>query len=151
MTAERRTDWIRRTTDAIASRQRAVPESRPLRPRTVGGRGSMAQAAAVRPVAARSTSGCRPAIRTAEPAPIWMAALLASPCQAVSEAVPRRAVRWECVAGHALYTNRSVVSECIEPLGVRVGAGETLSVTWLPGETAYTLEIFDRGKQYLVA
>ena|SRR5579872_6173272 len=101
-------------------------------------------------IAARPAAACRPATRAAEPAPIWMAALLATPCQAVANGADH-VIRWECVAGRAVYTNRSKATESIQPLGVRLQGGETLAVSWLPGETAYTLEIYNRNTQYLVA
>lgn len=93
---------------------------------------------------------CRPMAHATEPAPIWMAALLATRCHAAVNG-SGRAIRWECVAGRALYTNRSKETEWIQPLGVRLQDGETLAVSWLPGETSYTLEVENRETQCLVA
>jgi len=76
-----------------------------------------------------------------EPQPIWMAVLLATGCQAVGNG-RERAVRWEWVAGRAVYTNTNGESERIEPLGATVRDGDTLAVYWAPGETTYTLEMY---------
>ena len=73
--------------------------------------------------------------------PIWMAALLATRCLAVGHG-RERAIRWECVAGRAVYTNTAGDCELIEPLGVTLQAGDTLAVDWAPGETAYTVETY---------
>lgn len=94
----------------------------------------------------RSLPGCRPATRLAairelRPAPIWMAALLATPCHAVTERV-NRVIRWDCRSGRAIYTNRSAKVETIQPLGVRLRGGDTLAVFWRPGETGYTTEVY---------
>ena len=32
-------------------------------------------------------------------------------------------------------------AETIQPLGVTLAGGETLAVTWVPGETAYTMYV----------
>jgi len=89
---------------------------------------------------------CRPAMRgvesgRAEPAPIWFAALMASDCQASARGFGH-AVRWDCVSGRAVYTNCGSEAETIQPLGVQLQGGHTLAVSWLPGETAYTVEVF---------
>ena len=75
------------------------------------------------------------------PAPIWLAALNAATCRATrsGEAHP---VRWDCVYGHAVYTNAGADTETIHPLGVSLEGGQTLAVCWMPGETAYTLKVF---------
>lgn len=93
---------------------------------------------------------CRPATRvpeprTARPAPIWLAALLATPCQAVANGEDR-AILWDCASGRAMYTNSSAEIELIEPLGVELRAGDTLAVSWMPGETAYTLEVLNQSR-----
>jgi hypothetical protein len=90
---------------------------------------------------------CRPAAQTSEArirsgaAPIWLAALLASRCHAVANG-RSHVIRWDWALGHALYTNRSSASESIRPLGVQLQGGETLAVSWRPGESAYSMEIF---------
>ncbi len=73
--------------------------------------------------------------------PIWFAALWASHCQAKAKGEDR-SVSWDCVSGRAIYTNRGAEEETIEPLGVRLQKGHTVAVSWNPGETAYTVEIF---------
>src|SRR5947209_2679899 len=78
-----------------------------------------------------------------EPLPIWLAVLIATPCQARGED-GGHAVRWTTVAGRAMYTNFGRVPERIEPLGVQLCGGETLAVSWMPGETAYTLEVLSQ-------
>ncbi len=82
--------------------------------------------------------GCQQA---AEPLPIWLAALAAARCQANRDGEDHT-VRWNCVSGRALYTNAGADTELIQPLGVRLQRGQTLAVYWLPGETAYTVEVF---------
>ena len=69
---------------------------------------------------------------TDERIPIWMAALLAS--NAGNE------VAWQWLAGRAVYTNRGAEAEVIEAFGLEVQRGESVAVTWIPGETAYTVE-----------
>jgi hypothetical protein len=41
-----------------------------------------------------------------------------------------------------VYTNAGHEDERIEPLGVRLTGGQTLAVSWMPGETAYTFEVY---------
>jgi len=75
-----------------------------------------------------------------EPIPVWLAALIASRCAAAVEG-GIRAVEWNHVRGRALYTNSGVETEMIQPLGVRLAGGDTIAVSWVPGETAYTVEV----------
>jgi hypothetical protein len=83
--------------------------------------------------------GCqRPA---GDPLPIWLAALAAARCQANRNGEDH-AVRWSCVSGRAQYTNAGADAELIQPLGVRLQGGQTLAVYWLPGQTAYTVEVY---------
>jgi hypothetical protein len=83
--------------------------------------------------------GCqRPA---GDPLPIWLAALAAARCQANRNGEDH-VVRWSCVSGRALYTNAGADAELIQPLGVRLQGGQTLAVYWLPGQTAYTVEVY---------
>jgi hypothetical protein len=70
--------------------------------------------------------------------PIWFAALVANGCMARD-----RAVSWRCSSGKALYTNSGGDAEQIHPFGVSLRSGETLAVWWQPGETAYTLEVYN--------
>jgi len=72
--------------------------------------------------------------------PIWLAALLATRCQASANGQDH-AVRWNCVSGRAVYTNRGAEVEAIEPLGVLLEGGHTVAVSWIPGATAYTVEV----------
>jgi hypothetical protein len=74
------------------------------------------------------------------PTPIWLAALVATGCQAVSDR-DRHEVGWRWSMNHAIYTNVGTTPERIDPLGVTLAGGETLSVTWIPGETAYTIYV----------
>jgi hypothetical protein len=76
-----------------------------------------------------------------DPAPVWLAALMAVNCQARSNGL-HHDVCWHAVAGRAVYTNFGAHSENIEPLGVNLPAGDTLAVYWSPGETAYTVEVY---------
>jgi len=83
-----------------------------------------------------------PGIQPPEAAiPIWFAALLAAQCQARAQDGDRD-VSWNCISGRAVYTNRGVEEETIEPLGVRLQGGHSIAVSWGPGETSYTVEIF---------
>ncbi|MGA3097685.1 MAG: hypothetical protein ABSF25_14630 [Bryobacteraceae bacterium] len=77
------------------------------------------------------------------PAPIWLAALSAAACRATRSGEDH-AVRWDCVSGHAVYTNAGADTETIHPLGVSLEGGQTLSVCWMPGETDYTLRVSGR-------
>jgi hypothetical protein len=92
---------------------------------------------------------CRPSIKAAQSArtisgaaPVWLAVLAAARCQAVANG-RNRVIRWDWALGRALYTNRSATTEFIRPMGVQLQAGETLAVSWMAGETAYKLEIFN--------
>ena len=98
--------------------------------------------------AARHHSGAGPvraplpeARRPSEPVPIWLAVLLATPCQAHRNG-ENHAVRWNWVSGRALYTNAGGDAEHIQPLGVYLMGGHTVAVCWMPGETAYTVEVY---------
>ena len=79
----------------------------------------------------------------AEALPVWMSALEASSCQAQSRR-STHAVRWQHDSGRATYTNLGREEERIEPLGVSVPRGKTVVVTWLPGESGYTVEVYGR-------
>jgi len=79
----------------------------------------------------------------ATPIPIWFAALIASQCQARAKGNGRD-VRWNCISGRAVYTNRGAEEETIEPLGVCLQRGDTVAVSWNPGETSYKVEIFQQ-------
>ena len=72
--------------------------------------------------------------------PIWLAALAATGCQAVTDR-GCQTVGWQWQGGRAIYTNADANPVAIQPLGVTLYGGETLSVTWIPGETAYTLDV----------
>lgn len=119
---------------------------RRLGPRKTTGKFGNAQLAMMA-ASAGSGIGCSPVstmpepIPPAEPAPIWMAALMAVRCKAQASD-DDHAVRWDCIAGRAIYTNSGVDTEQIEPLGVSLQSGQTLAVSWTPGETAYTMEVY---------
>ena len=108
---------------------------------------SVQEGGAIRPVGRTlplaSAASCLPSPDRppmAGPAPVWLAALQAAGCQARGNGFFHE-VRWITVAGCAVYTNFGRYSERIEPLGVTLTPGESLSVSWSPGETGYTLEI----------
>ncbi len=100
-------------------------------------------------VADSLSSGCRMGCTNASGAdvahnddvPIWLAALIAISCRASANG-EGHPVSWTCISGRAYYTNPGTDAETIQPLGVRLERGRTLSVSWAPGETEYTLEIF---------
>ncbi len=75
-----------------------------------------------------------------EPMAIWLAALIAAECHASGNG--DRTVHWKCVSGRAVYTNVGNNPERIEPLGVTLHRGQTLAVCWMPGETAFTVEVY---------
>jgi hypothetical protein len=81
------------------------------------------------------------ASRPSEQCPIWLAVLLATSCEAQRNG-ENHAVRWDLVSGRAVYTNAGRDAEHIEPLGVSLMGGHTLAVYWMPGETAYTVEVY---------
>lgn len=81
-----------------------------------------------------------------EPLPIWLAVLIATPCQARSTH-GRHDVSWHCVSGRAVYTNFGLDTERIEPLGVTLAVDETLAVSWTPNATAYTFEVYSQTEQ----
>jgi hypothetical protein len=72
-----------------------------------------------------------PRTTTGEPLPIWLAALVAGDLT----------VNWSCVSGKAFYTNRSSDSLFISSLGVHLDSGQSIFVTWRPGETEYSYEL----------
>jgi hypothetical protein len=76
-----------------------------------------------------------------EPRPIWLSALEATSCRAQSRG-EHHPIRWLHVRGRATYTNLGSDEERIEPLGVCVPRGKTVAVSWLPGKTEYTVEIY---------
>jgi hypothetical protein len=102
------------------------------------------------PVARRAMNTGTVANRTALPEasrpshgiPIWLAALLATSCHARRNG-ERHTVRWTWASGRALYTNPGRDAEHIEPLGVSLLGGHTMAVCWMPGETAYTVEVYE--------
>jgi hypothetical protein len=81
------------------------------------------------------------ASRPNEQFPIWLGALLATACEAHRNG-ENHAIRWNWVSGRAVYTNAGRDAENIEPLGVSLKGGHTMAVYWMPGETAYTVEVY---------
>jgi len=94
---------------------------------------------------------CRPAARGSErglePMPIWLAALMATRCQATVNGEDHT-ILWDCIAGRALYTNRGTTAEHIETLGVRLQSGQTVAVYWRPGATDYTVEVYSQSNHF---
>src|SRR5437588_575174 len=102
--------------------------------------------AAGKPRASFVPRKCEPIVRMpaaadmpAEPTPIWLAALIATECQATANGGDH-AIRWNHVSGRAIYTNSGPETETIEPFGVSLLQGHTVAVSGIPGETAYTVE-----------
>jgi len=110
---------------------------------TVAARGTTAgrPSAATHSNASSHSAGVQENRSCHEPMPVWLAALVAAGCSARGNALPHE-VRWQSRAGRAVYTNFGGCTETIEPLGVTLPSGDTLAVYWIPGETAYTLEIY---------
>jgi len=84
-----------------------------------------------------------PEAHPGEPVPIWLAVLLVTPCEARRDG-ENHAVRWNWVSGRALYTNAGRDAEHIEPLGLSLLGGHTMAVYWIPGETTYTVEVYQQ-------
>ena len=82
-------------------------------------------------------------ITAPQPLPIWLAALLARGCEAAANGAARK-VEWQCVAGRAVYTNGGHDTEILLPFGVPVACGQTVAVSWRPGDTSYTIELCRR-------
>jgi hypothetical protein len=119
------------TTSTVASRNRGDGDS--------AGRLLVA-----RPAASAGTVRCQlPEAHPGEPVPIWLAVLFATPCEAQRDG-EFHAVRWSWVSGRALYTNAGRDAEHIEPLGVSLLGGHTMAVYWIPGDTAYTVEVYSQ-------
>ncbi len=69
-------------------------------------------------------------MRGSDSRPVWLAALAMS-----------YPVRWDWRSGRALYTHRGTAADCMDLLGVHLESGQTVSVSWGRGETAYTVEV----------
>ena len=82
-----------------------------------------------------------PEAHPGEPVPIWLAVLFATSCEAQRDG-GNHLVRWNWVSGRAVYTNAGRDAEHIEPLGVSLLGGHTMAVSWIPGDTAYTVEVY---------
>ena len=83
--------------------------------------------------------------KSSQSMPVWLSALVAAQCLA-TDGNQRHDVPWDCVAGRAVYTNAGATAEFIEPLGVSLERGETLAISWRPGETAYTMEVYGQSQ-----
>jgi hypothetical protein len=117
-----------------------MAETRQKGQRTISG--SVARCSTPRKTVCAPRHTARSAVRQAiEATPIWLAALIATRCQA-TRAGEGATVSWKSVSGKAVYTNAGVDTEMIQPLGVALEGGQTLAVSWIPGDTAYTLEVF---------
>jgi hypothetical protein len=117
------------TTSAVASPNR-------------GGGDSAGDLPAVRHPAGAGPARWRlPEAHPGEQVPIWLAVLFAAPCEA-QRGGENHAVRWNWVSGRAIYTNAGRDAEHIEPLGVSLLGGHTMAVYWIPGDTAYTVEVY---------
>jgi len=128
--------------------QSGIHVARRNSPRRAAGskRASRESASELSPVLVHSGAGLvrtplPEASRPSEPVPIWLAALLASSCQAQRNG-ENHAVRWNWVSGRAVYTNAGRDAEHIQPWGVSLLGGHTLAICWMPGETAYTVEVY---------
>src|SRR5215831_1011375 len=83
----------------------------------------------------------RPEVPRIERLPIWLSVLVATSCKAQSRG-RNHLIAWQHDSGRAIYTNLGSAEEQIEPLGVRLPSGKTVAVSWLPGETEYTVEVY---------
>jgi hypothetical protein len=90
---------------------------------------------------ARRAAECSLRLEQCQPAPVWLAALAAVTRRATRDGQDS-AVGWRCAYGRATYTNGSADAEMIQPLGVSLRGGQTLAVSWAPGASSYTLEVY---------
>lgn len=92
---------------------------------------------------------CRPPrvmrAATADPLPIWFAALIACECRALANDTVHP-VLWRGVNNRAIYTNSSTQTERIEPLGILVESGQTVELSWPNGATSYAVEAHWEGR-----
>jgi hypothetical protein len=70
---------------------------------------------------------------------IWSAALIAVGCRARRPKGRSYEVRWQFAPDHVRFAARDEV--VVEPLGVRLSAGDILEVRWAPNDTAYSYAI----------
>jgi hypothetical protein len=92
------------------------------------------------PPASRAAAHTAGRIDLGEAIPVWLAALIAASCQAAVNGTCR-AIEWYSSAGRAVYTNSGGETELIHPLGIHLGQGDTLAVSWMPGQTEYSFEV----------
>jgi hypothetical protein len=76
--------------------------------------------------------------RASEQKPVWLAVLIAAQCAAQGP-VSQQLIDWSFDGEQAYYTNASGDPVVIVPMEARLEPGQTLSVTWERGETAYSL------------
>ncbi len=76
--------------------------------------------------------------RASEQKPVWLAVLVAAQCAARGP-VSQQPIDWLFDGEKAYYTNASSDPVVVVPMEARVEPGQTLSVTWERGETAYSL------------
>lgn len=126
--------------------RRSVASSTTAFPNRGDGESANEAAASLHPGAGPMRPPLPEAHEPAKNCPIWFAVLMASACLAEANG-QNRAIRWDCVSGRAVYTNRGRDAERIEPLGVSLMGGQTLAVYWLPGETAYTVEVYRQNEK----
>jgi len=106
-------------------------------------RRSALQRGPTEPAGAAGPKVSYPRPETGEPVPIWLAVLMATTCQAKANGEDHD-VRWDCVAGRAIYRNSGRAAERIEPLGVSLLRGQTLAVSWVPAPPATRWKFSDR-------
>jgi CheY-like chemotaxis protein len=69
---------------------------------------------------------------------IWSSALVAAGCTAV-RAGGREPVDWRITSDQARYTAGEAV--VVEPFGIALSPGDSLNVTWHPGNTGYSIAV----------
>jgi hypothetical protein len=90
--------------------------------------------------ASRAAAHTARRIDLGEAVPVWLGALIAASCQAAVNGTSH-AIEWYNLAGRAIYTNSGGETELIHPLGIHLGHGDTLAVSWIPGQTEYSFEV----------
>jgi hypothetical protein len=70
--------------------------------------------------------------------PIWKSVLLAAGCRVLGSD-GSSPVQWECIQDYLRYQANDSIT--VEPFHIALDAGEILEVTWLTGDTGYTVLI----------
>ena len=78
--------------------------------------------------------------------PLWASALLAASNGCMHPQL-HRGIQWDSGRASLRFTNAGQSAVMIPELGVLLGAGSTLNVSWPPGATAYEFSLTDRPRK----